>query len=189
MGCHTWFYKKIEVSYEQARTNYLTQIERELAFSERMIKGEIDADLLEAYPEWTPEYGERLKAIFLRHKRLVEGRYCQVATMDKYSRGFEVIRYIPEKGMFLACDSLPHDVFRVYKYPKDKLFSWEETLKFLCNPEKNCHMGGLKHEGIKEYIDTYPLYANLDRYADITFSYNTLKRFWDENPDGMISFG
>ena len=54
-------------------------------------------------------------------------------------------------------------MFRKYGYPQDKLFSLEETLAYINNPENECVIN------------------------DNTFKW--LEEFWAKYPDGMIDFG
>jgi len=58
MGCHTWFHKKVEgFTREEAIQKVVEAYEKEMSFVERLIndRESFDQDLLEAYPEWTPE--------------------------------------------------------------------------------------------------------------------------------------
>ena len=58
MGCHTWFYKKAnQPTLEEIKILLMKKNNREIDFAKRMQAGKINKDLLEAYPEWTPEYG------------------------------------------------------------------------------------------------------------------------------------
>jgi hypothetical protein len=65
--------------------------------------------------------------------------------------------------MYRNTDSLPHDLFRKYGYPETKLFSLQETLDYINDPNNECQ----------------------------TFEYTEsgLRKFWRYYPNGMISFG
>ena len=179
MGCHTWFYRKIDVSYEEAKYSFITLIKRELDLLDRMINNResIDQDLLEVYTEWTPEYATIQIPIWKRMLRMVEGGYCKEAVCRRYQYDTDgVTRYITGKGFYHYYKYLPHDIFRIGNYPKDKLFSLEETLEYL---EKN--------DDIISYLTgPYDIESKEIRKEK---AIERLKKFWNENPDGMIDFG
>ena len=70
---------------------------------------------------------------------------------------------------FISDDSLPHDIFRIGKYRSDRLFSMEETLNF-----------------IKKNKDEILHYHHMVEGKDWK---QNLEKFWNQYPDGMISFG
>lgn len=171
MGCHTWFYKKIEgPTDEQVKEKIIQRIDGELDFLERLIvnRSSIDEDLLEAYPEWTPEYAEEQVPYWDNLRlQISNGEMSRQEMMDLYSEmnyfGEGIMDYAEGRGWFLSSNDLPHDLFRKYGYPEDRLFSLEETLEYIRDPKKECVV------------------------YDHTVS--ELEKFWKENPDGMITFG
>jgi len=181
MGCHTWFYKSLSNPTRETMKNFIRdKVLVELEFLDRLINNreEIDSDLLESYPEWTVEYalentkswnkildfihtGEinltELSEFFgstYTKENLLENLYCFLCN--------DIIEYIDGRGFFKDCDEF-HDVFRKWGYPDDKLFSLEETLEYINNPENECKV----YEHTEE----------------------RLKEFWKKYPDGMITFG
>ena len=87
--------------------------------------------------------------------------YHQDEFLSEYQDEF-LSEYIEGKGLYID-DTGFHDVFRKYGYPDDKLFSLDETLSYINNPENNCE-----------------IYEN---------TIERLKEFWNKYPDGMIMFG
>lgn len=163
MGCHTWFYKKIEVSKEEIYDNVLFELNSSKAFYDRMIIGDIDEDLLEAYPEWTPEFGEYHKKLLERQIRIVESGICEKAVYRRYNHPEGITVCIDGKGHYITSNGMPHDLFRKYGYPEDKLFSYKETLDYIYDKSNECELD----------YDTF----------------SRLEQFWYEYPDGMIKFG
>lgn len=164
MGCHTWCYKKIDVSIADATIDVLKRIEATLDFADKMVNNRQSiAELLEDFPECTVEYGKRCIAIAERQKRLVINGFCKEAVMHKYSGPYTLTKYVPSKGMYVCTDDMPHDIFRKYGYPTDRLFSLQETLDYINNPDNNCHV----HDKTVELVTD----------------------FWSKYPDGMICFG
>lgn len=165
MGCHTWFYKKIDVDFETMRNFVLKEYNESANTYQKWILDPTDKDylsLLEAYPDWTIDKISDWKDAIERRITMIKKGLCKEATINKYcefSKG--ISRHIKGKGIFIECGY--HDVFRKYGYPDDVLLSYEETLYYIDYPPNECHL----YEG------------SLER----------LKEFWDKYPDGMIDFG
>ncbi len=154
MGCHTWFYKKVNRPIEEAREVYLKTKRRSFEAWKDAIANPYHR-LREIYPEWDNAVYQKMAELTARQIRMVEKGLCNCAVMRKQPG---VNRFI-NSSFYVSDDSLPHDLFRVGKYPEDLLFSLEETLAFI-----------KKHK--IEKVDMIGLF-----------------RFWKEFPDGMISFG
>lgn len=161
MGCHTWFYKKInpQPTYSEVKENVINKFKKEIDFTNRLIVGDIDKDLLEAYPEWTPEYGYKYKSILGRQLQFIEKDLCYTALYNRYNSGGLTINI----NNILYIETEYHDLFRKYKYPDDILFSLKETLEY-----------------IERYKEEITIYEN---------TFKRLEQFWDEYPDGLICFG
>jgi hypothetical protein len=185
MGCHTWFYKKIQdPSSEEVHNIVKDRCEKELSFLDRLIndRSSVDADLLEAYPEWTPEWATSMKDAWSKIYNFVDGGELNIKELPEAFNAFfdegmsrdsilaflyemwttELTTFIEGKGWFEDTDEF-HDVFRKYGYPDDKLFSLEETLEYIKDPNNQC-----------------TTYEWTDR---------RLKEFWEKYPNGMIKFG
>ena len=172
MGCHTWFAKKIEVSHEEIKSYMLDRIQKDIDFCEKLIsdRSSIDVDLLEAYPEWTVEYGQKYKEIFLRQLRFVSKDLCQLAMYHRYSYQDHQTYYEEGRGFYAVTDDMPHDIFRIGGYLLDKLYSYQETIDFI---ERYKNDGQNKH-----YV-----YWFCDDWQE------RLKSFWEKFPDAQIHFG
>lgn len=164
MGCHTWFYRKLDPqpTREEVYLNVEKQIENEIDIAQKIIGRSIDPALLAAYPEWTSEYGERYKKIYERRLRMVKARLCEFAVYGKYELD-HLTRFVKDKGFYIE-DTGYHDTFRRGGYPDHLLFSLEETLTYISDPFNMTY-------SVTEY--TIP----------------SLTKFWIEYPDGMILFG
>ena len=172
MGCHTWFYKKIDVTYEEAKFHLIKVYTDEIELLQKWVDNPLDEDyleMLEFYPEYTFDFIFHNLEVYKRKLRMVENGYCKEAVMNKYSDGtFKVHHYIKNKGMYKSLDWC--DIFRIGNYPTDKLFSLEETLDFIERNKDNIygyHYNDVSKKDWKEQLEDY----------------------WKEYPDGMIDFG
>jgi hypothetical protein len=159
MGCHTWFYRKIERTQEQAKQNCL----KGLLKSEKLnlsILNDRNYNNID-WSEWTDDMLLEHDAVLKRQIRMVENNFCQRAVWN-HQNDKNLTEYIEGKGLYIE-DTGFHDVFRKYGYPENKLFSLEETLDYINNTENNC-----------------TVYEN---------TIERLKDFWSNYPDGFIEFG
>lgn len=161
MGCHTWFYRKVERTQEEAKQRCLKKLRYAEQLNLKILNDKhyngID---WEGYYGYTDESLIKENAVLQRQIRMVEKDLCQRAVWDRQND--EVLKeYVDGKGFYLEAPF--HDVFRRGGYPDDKLFSLEETLAYINNKENYCEI----------FDDTV----------------ETLKQFWELYPDGMICFG
>ena len=167
MGCHTWFYKKVKgPDTDKMYQTVVKRVQKEIEFLKRLIddRESIDADLLEAYPEWTPEFANQNIPIW---QGILDQALDRTLQFEKLCEYYEIWspglkHYVEGKGWFDEVDGF-HDEFRKYGYPDDRLYSLEETLAYIENPENNC-----------------TVYETTKR---------RLKEFWEKYPEGMIEFG
>ena len=193
MGCHTWFYRKVEdPSVDKMMSTIEDRIERELTFLEKLIndRDSIDAELLECYSDWTPEWAVKNREFWTQLSMFLKGE-AELRDSDKrkfwmhidvdnqntelnndkresilkqlYSTWSDEL-YIEGRGFFVD-DTGYHDEFRKYGYPNDLLFSLEETLAYIDDPKNKCFV------------------------SDREWTEKRLKEFWEKHPDGMIQFG
>lgn len=185
MGCHTWFYKKIQdPSSEEINATVKDRCEKELEFLDKLInrRNEIDEELLECYPEWTPEWATVMKDAWNKIYHFVDGGELNIKELPEAFNAFfdegmsrdsilaflyemwtpELTNFVEGKGWFEDTDEF-HDVFRKYGYPDDMLFSLQETLDYIANPDNEC--------------TTYE------------WTNRRLNEFWEKYPNGMIQFG
>ena len=167
MGCHTWGYNKWEgVSREEGIRNIKLRISAECDFCERLKnhRETIDADLLETYTEWTPEYAiEKIKYWEDLRNKLDEmtdteifNMYLRMDLLD------EVVDYVEGKGWYKEVEGF-WDPFRHLNFSEAQLFSLQETLDFMHDPKNQCIV--------------------------YDYSYDQVNEFWEKYPDGMIDFG
>ena len=159
MGCHTWFYRKIERTQEEAKQSCL----RNLKIS-RNLNWKIYKNPTSYYGiNWETSKEKQLNYINCLNKqiRMVSNNLCSRAVWNKQN-DTALTEYIEGKGLYIE-DTGFHDVFRRHGYPDDKLFSLQETLDYINNPENNC----IVYENTVE----------------------RLEEFWNKYPEGMIMFG
>jgi len=170
MGCHTWFAKKIDVSHEEVKSYMVSRLQKNVDFYERLIsdRQSIDADLLEAYPEWTVEFGQKYKEISLRQLRMISKDLCQLAMYHSYVHEDCLTYFVEGIGFYVSSKDMPHDIFRIGGYPLDVLYSLQETLDFI---ERNSDK--TKHH----------VYWFCDDWQQ------RLKDFWEKFPEAQIHFG
>lgn len=174
MGCHTWHYKKVDISLHQVKQDALYICQKQIDWNQKYVDDPtLDRTFLGDDIQNEPfEYSVK---VFLRLKRFIEKDIFQ--SLKTLSRFYEwKIDEDVKKGIFLdgiynyckrndsiyiCTDDLPHDIFRIGGYPDDQLLSYEETIVF-CKLKK------------------VQLFRNKKRQ---------LQDFWNKYPDGMIIFG
>ncbi len=171
MGCHTWFYQRIERDIEEAAELALKELNQNVMFLKEMILDDFyedDIELNKSLIETNKCLIDRIEDYLVienlpRYKYIMEETEANLVEEIIWEYQPENINeYISEKGYFVEVDDF-HDVFRKYGYPDDKLFSLEETLAYINNPKNEC----ILYEKSIEH----------------------LKEFWEKYPDGMINFG
>jgi hypothetical protein len=166
MGCHTWFYKKIDTPpYEEMKKFVIDTYNRSINDLTCWIDNPTDVEYLEmfeAYPEWTIEFITTWRDTDKRRVRMIEADLCKQAVMNKFCMNGDKLTEFYNGNLYDDVDGY-HDIFRKYGYPEDRLFSLEETLEYINDPKNDC--------------DTY------DKTIEL------LTKFWFEYPDGMITFG
>lgn len=172
MGCHTWFYKPINVSYDDAKKQYLKYQYKWIDDANRMINNPTNDDLefIKAYSEFTVDYLQHTIEISKRCIRLVDNGYCKLAVMNKYcyEKSFNNTIFLSDKNqMYVSIDEF-HDIFRTVKYPTNKLFNFNDTLEF-----------------IQKIKNTKLYYSHLSDYDVI----QKIQEYWSKYPNGMIDFG
>ena len=171
MGCHTWFYRKLNVEEEEILPAVIELFEDNIKFWNNYLYdknslGDYLEVIQETYPEIDDEYAKKSITICERKIRMITNGLCKEAVRNKYCESLKsVTRYMTGKGFFIS-QGTTHDVFRKYGYPEDTLFSYEETINYIEDIKNECH-----------------LYITLEETKE------KLKNFWDMHPDGMIDFG
>lgn len=164
MGCHTWFYKRVEgISREEAADIVIQGFTEEVFCINSIIaEGEKSGkNLLETILGWSLEFA-------LEQREIYEGYIAKAQSGDFTDEWIFTVcdlgqegYYIPGKGWYEESDDLPHNLFRQDGYPDDCLLSLEETLEFI--KRHNCETYDYTEKGLQDY--------------------------WREYPNGMINFG
>lgn len=173
MSCHTWFYRKVEVSYEEAKKSLIKKLNKNIKVCQEWIDNPNGKDYLEIkefYPEWTIGYLYNQVEVDKRKISIIKKDLCKVAVMFKYEHKGQLTCFIEGRGVYVCYDNLPHDLFRLGGYPDDNLFSYEQTVDFI--------------ENHKDQIYYYH-----DNKVTGEDCFDALKRFWTDYPEGMIQFG
>lgn len=168
MGCHTWFFKPVDIDYEQAKQlaiNYLTTQLEEWTVENILYTADSDGEV-NPY-NWTEDEVIKQRAFYTRWLKRIKsdlplwkGAVWHFLRMQEDGIG----RYY--KGKYYI-NTECHDYFRVgWDLANTKLTSLQETLDFL---EKNKNL----------IYDYYPPDSWLDKVT----------KFWQLYPDGLIEFG
>lgn len=162
MGCHTWFYRKIERTQKEANESCIKGLKKSRNLSWKIFNNPTGY----AGINWEEDCGSTrescLKSISVSNRKIkaIYNGYYQRAVWN-HQRDRNLTEYIDGKGLYIETGF--HDTFRKYGYPEDRLFSLQETLDYINNPENDC-----------------TIYEN---------TIERLKEFWNKYPDGMITFG
>lgn len=171
MGCHTWFYKKMEKqpSYQECKDMLTELLNEEIQDCQNYIDGkEDDEDMLRLWEQYDPqkvlkECQESLNRVNNDDKEFV----FEEATHVMYLRNVEAGVVIYHKGNFyISARNLPHNIFRTWGYPEDVLESYEDFENFIAT------------HGYR-----------LVRYDTLEETKQAMKKFWEEYPDGIVDFG
>ena len=164
MGCHTWFYNRMEPQpeYEIVKESVIKSMEVEIHYHEEYISGLTPKEDLWMYIDSTIESIKNRIDVIKRKLRMIKGGYCKIATMKYYAWHCNFnIEFSRKTNMFYTGVDY-HDVFRVSDFPADELFSFEETMDFI---EKR-----------------------VVRFVDDDWK-SSIENFWKIYPNGMINFG
>jgi hypothetical protein len=143
MGCHTWCYKKVERSLEEAVLTAKETLHNNI----KQLEDSKDRGTVgyQAAIKWYKKFLDNIdNGIYELEEDLFEGNECTIlytGSREDYLPttiwGFqpEDSEFIEGKGFYVECGDL-HDIFRVWGYPEDKLFSKEECLEFIAKFEK-----------------------------------------------------
>lgn len=183
MGCHTWFYKKMEKqpSYEKCKNAVLLSCKENIKYLEHLKKGLAHIEELDEYDKdcirvnkYTPKKVKFEIKVWKRKIEKINQDKCPEAVKKRYPH----LAYVYEntglivyhKGIFYwqggnkeEEKKLPHNIFRIHNFPLDKLTSYEEFENFY-----NTH-------------DCFPPDDNDVR--------SKMMEFWEKYPDGMVDFG
>lgn len=160
MGCHTWCYKKINRSFEEAK---LIALER-ITISIHEWANMPEEDLIELREMYEPD--RFIVKNIISHRRLLIKRILN-NKREKYVWDWqpEMIHNTKHGNYYGDNNSLPYDIFRAWTYPTNQFFSFEEIETWIKkNEEVRC-----------------------EKLTPEQWEY--LRKFWIEYPDGMMKFG
>jgi hypothetical protein len=157
MGCHTWFYKKVERTVEEAR-------EIALECQRNVVKhwGEIDPNTDETCIAYGWNELTVIETIFeetARLRQIQEGDLY--AIWSNQPDGDGVNYYNPVTGNFYVNDPNVHDLIRVGNYPEIRFFSFDEIYQWILNHREHPRFNTSKItvqeiEAVKNYFETNP---------------------------------
>ena len=192
MGCHTWYYRKIERTQEEAKQRCLSSLKRGRNLAWKIFRKPTSYCGI----NWAGEYDFTPEEFKIRQLTYINSlnRKIKIVSHDKCKRAVwnrqndrELTIYVDDKGLFIE-DTGYHDGFRIGNYPDDQLFSLEETLKFLEDNDSKISFGYSRCINPKaDYKERK--WEEVDREEFKIKCIERLKKFWDSYPEGMIQFG
>lgn len=151
MGCHTWFYKKSELTLDECIHQAKNKMREGLVWSSVYlldISGHVEIDggnhpfSEKELKDWD-KYNTRVLS-WLEKGWIRDAAYNLLGD-GMYFRG----NYYVDCGEF-------HDLFRLGGYPEDILLSLDETLNFIENNKANIHLYDYSIEKLKLFWEKYP---------------------------------
>lgn len=168
MGCHTWFYKKVDYPVDTIKDKAVKYLQEEID----SCKFYIEQDFTDGYVI-KEDFENSLKY----HQRVLDwvnkGWINEAAA--KIVSFLDGVTYSNNTKCFYK-DANYHDIFRRGGYPDHELHSLEETLQYL-----------EKYDGEISYQST--IFDETPREELKNRAIERLKEFWEKYPDGMIDFG
>ena len=180
MGCHTWHWKRVPLSREEATQLAYVRLEQmktklRAFVVQEVAKVELTWRSLEAWDAHTATYQERLE----------NDDWTTVAEMVCDQLPGHTTEYEGQFYQDISCDGTQspdtyteHDSFRIDAYPEEYLFSLEQTLAYI-----------QKLQGEGQYVDIWEENDSAGYGGPIPETYKRLEEFWRRYPDGMITFG
>lgn len=170
MGCHTWYYTKIERTQEEATEVCLRVLRRARNSWWKSFKYWEDGvewyrlcyEIILSEREYKNNCFKHVN-ILNRQIRMVSNGYCKRAVWNNQD-GFmgAMTEYVDGVGLFMEVDDF-HDGFRVHDYPDIHLLSLQETLDYIESRGEQCQ--------------------------SYEYTLDILVEFWNKYPNGMICFG
>lgn len=166
MGCHTWFYNKIDTPpYEEIKEVVIKVYQDNIDLFNKWIDNPLCDEYVEmcsVYTEYTIDKIKKWRDLNIRLVRIIKNNYCKKAVLNRYCI-YNKDLIVNINGELYKNVKEYHDSFRKYGYPDDMLFSLEETIDYINNPNNECYL--------------------------YDYSIKKISEFWDKYPNGMIDFG
>lgn len=195
MGCHTWFYRKIERTQEEANESCIKGLKKSRRLSWKIFKNPTGYRGINWEENCDSNKENCLKSISILNRKIkaiYNGYYKKAVWNHQSDKDLTV--YIKGKGLYIENTEF-HDLFRRGGYPEDRLFSYEETIKYLEDNDSIITYGYFQrsHQDIPCINGLCngekPTWFEVDREIGKTESLELIKEFWNKYPDGMIQFG
>lgn len=179
MGCHTWHWKRLDVTNEQAHRLAREAVEKmRTKTRDFLVKQLARGDESCSLEEWDAYCEQSSQAV-------EAGDWPQVAelatsVLPGNCREHRGVFYqdISRRYGQPAEEYAEHDSFRVGHYPNKRLFSLKQTLKYIQALKRTgCYVGIWQDNDPVAYHEPYP------------GTHKRLREFWSRYPDGMITFG
>jgi hypothetical protein len=151
MGCHTWFYRKINRTQDEAREDCLVGYRKSLNLYKKILKDPLYKRIEWGYTDEQLTY--YISSLEIQIKD-VENRLCEKEVWDEQSDE-DLTQYVDDKGLFIE-DTGYHDLFRTHIYSSPNLFSLEETLNFINDPINECRVFPSTFNLLEEFWTKYP---------------------------------
>lgn len=151
MGCHTWFYRKIERTQEEAKQSCLRGLRKSEKLNLNILANRNYKGL--NWSNWTESELIKHDSYLKRQIRMVDNNFCKRAVWN-HQDDENLTEYIDGKGFYMETDF--HDTFRKYGYPENRLFSLQETLDYINNPKNDCTIYENTIEILEEFWNKYP---------------------------------
>ncbi len=163
MGCHTWFKTKSKYTIEGLRAIFLVHWEEWIKRWTVLVNEPENEDRLKIFNHLTQEQMEFHLKVYQRQYDLVKKGIIKQDFIYHFTRDTDEgnLYEIHDGVIYVETDDMPHDIFRKGGYPDTKLTSYDETIDFC------------KNDGI--VLDDHQVAS--------------LRKFWGENPVGLIDFG
>lgn len=151
MGCHTWFYRKIERTQEEATIRCLKRLKRHRNLYWKIHKNPNYLDI-----DWEISKADNLNRIRILNRQIkaISNGFYKKALWNRQDDK-NLTKFIEGKGLYIE-DTGYHDIFRKYGYPEDRLFSLEETLEYINNPINECDLRDSSIDRLTQFWQEYP---------------------------------
>jgi hypothetical protein len=161
MGCHTWFYQRVERTFEEAKELALNEQKEIIQDWENKNSKTDETCIAYGWNELT------IQETLWYHKSLLR----QIENNDEFTiwqnQPESLSYYNPVTKLFYV-EGVTHDIMRVRNYPDIKFFSFEEMNKWI-----------EEHKNHDEYNTSGVTEEEI----------NDLKEYWTKHPDSMVCFG
>lgn len=151
MGCHTWFYQRVERTQQEAKESCLNKLRYAEELNLNILQDRNYEGIDWSY--WSDDMLLKKDAVIKRHIRMVENDIYPEAVWH-HQNDEKLTCYVEGKGLYM--NTKYHDLFRKYGYPDHRLYSLEETLEYLDNPTNECEFNDESIVRLKEFWNEYP---------------------------------